>query len=183
MTKNNIAKYETEFADNALEVKKLGKSALVAYVRLVSAGCLLGLIDWDADGKSIDGLGRAKFHKDLWQKIAEVVGPDMLKACRSYVSNINRLVQTRVEWAGIRSTDEVLRQATINSFVEHFGSIDAVSKELYPTKEKNTERESLEDITADYFKRAMCERNAYTVEDIVASVLARAEAMLADREG
>ena len=181
MAKNNIAKYETEFATNASEIAKLGKSALGAYVRLVSAGILLGLIGWNPEGKSADGMGRAQNDESLWQKIAESMGTSVNP--RSYVSNITKLVFTRPEWAGIRSTDETLRQATINSFIETFGSLDAISKAAHPGKDKNTERESLETITDRYFNQAMCERNAYTVEQIVASVLAKAEAMLADREG
>ena len=50
-------------------------------------------------------------------------------------------------------------------------------------KEEPTEKapESLETLTDRYFVQAMCERNGYSVEQIVASVLAKAEAMLADQ--
>lgn len=183
ITNKMLGQYETEFSENASEIAKIDKSSLGAYVRLVSAGILLGLIGWNPDGKSADGMGRAQNDESLWQKIAESMGTAVNP--RSYVSNITKLVFTRPEWAGIRSTDEVIRQATINSFIETFVSLDATSKAAHPGKEKvkNTERESLEDITSDYIKRAMCERNHYTVEEWVASVLARAESMLADREG
>ncbi len=41
--------------------------------------------------------------------------------------------------------------------------------------------ESLEALTDRHFVQAMCERNGYSVEQIVAAVLAKAEAMMADQ--
>jgi hypothetical protein len=119
-------KYEIEFNKSAENIGAAAVSQLGDYARLVSSGIMLGLIGWDSDGKSDDGMGRAKNDKNLWQKIAESMGTDV--SPRSYVSNITRIVMTRSEWAGFYAKDETLRQATINTFVDTFRSLDGVSK-------------------------------------------------------
>jgi hypothetical protein len=50
-------------------------------------------------------------------------------------------------------------------------------------KDEPTEKapESLEALTDRHFVQAMCERNGYSVEQIVAAVLAKAEAMVAEQ--
>lgn len=78
--------------------------------------------------------------------------------------------------------DPSVRREMVRRFCEQrsFASLQA---EQYPPKEKRTDREALSAIVADMFKRAVSERNGYTVEEVVAEVLSCAEYMLGVREG
>jgi hypothetical protein len=58
--------------------------------------------------------------------------------------------------------------------------INSLYSDLNEEKQEK-KQETLEAITDRYFVQAMCERNGYSIEQIVAAVLAKAEAMVAEQ--
>jgi hypothetical protein len=109
---------------------------------------------------------------------------ESLEVPSSYQSQISKIATgIRELGAACIVVDHDDRMVAVRAFCAQYVSLNNLSSILYPKDDKSPERESLETLTDRYFTQAMCERNAYTVEEIVASVLARAEAMLADQEG
>jgi hypothetical protein len=184
---NNVATFTYSTDVDTMQVQRgegmaaraHGDAVEVAYMLAHAAAWERGQVD------ATDAKGNAVI---LQKDFATLVGwstSHVNKACTVVKKhpNLSALVGRDGKGRLVVKDDDVV--PTILAVVEAAMSVgrSGINSLYNDLKEEPTEKapETLEAITDRYFTQAMCERNGYSVEAIVAAVLAKAEAMMTEQ--
>lgn len=127
-----------------------------------------GTMAYDKDGNN--GKGRFKGGKALFDNIMA----ESADVPENYEGQISKIAKGIVElgaYCVVADHDD--RLAEVRRFCQQYKTLNNLSSILYPTTE--SKGRTLAAIVASMFTEATAEKNGYSVEDIVAEVLAQAE--------